>query len=322
MTDVGQRVAAGVMAIALCGASHATVPLAPPPDADAIFSRARDAASTQHCPARLEYVIAVAAEINGHAVQNHFRATYLYDLDYLHVAALSEEEERSPHVPHGANIVVAPFGVTLIGLSRALTAKFNHAGPPPELLGVPELEPSYTFGLTRGRAPEVAPQSAGVQSPSPLRLIGSTGARTRDYDVQFVAVEKYGSAEAYHLRLTPVRDPTRYRLRELWVDVDSYAVLQAVTQGNFSDGPPTRSKWRTTYHDLNGCRVIDREVAFETLAYGRDRAYQKTTISFHIIDDPAAYRVPVVTFRRPLRDDDLVEPDDDTTPSPPPPAPP
>lgn len=319
MIDVAQRVMAGAMAAALSGVSGAAFPSAPRPNAEGIFSRVRDAASSQRCPARLEYVIGVAAEINGRVEQKHFRATYLFDLDYLHVAALSEEEQRSPYVPRGMNIAVVPF-IPLVGLSRALTAKVNHDGPPSDLLGVPELEPSYTFGIRRRRAPEDAPQPQNIQSPSPLRLIASTSTRTRDYDVELIAIEKYQGGNAYHLRLMPLRDPARYRLRELWVDADSYAVLQAVTQGNFSDGPPTKSKWLTTYRDVDGCRVIDREVALETLDYGRGRKYEKTTISFDVIDDPEAYRVPVLTFRRPQGDDDLIEPAEEPTPLLPPPA--
>jgi len=276
LIDMARTVAAGVMAFALFGASDAVTPRAPTPDADAIFSRARDAASMQRCQARLEYIIVVAADIDGRVEENHFRASYLYDLDYLHVNAFSREEQQHPYVPHGSNIVVAPFGIELIGLSRALTTKINHDGPPLDLLGVPVLKPSYTFGLKR--ASQGSPQPQDTQPPSGLRVIGSTSALLRDYAVELVAVEKYEGDEAYHLRLTPLHEPRRYRLRELWVDASSYAVLQIVTNGNFGEGPPTKSKWVTTYHDVDGCRVIDREVALDALDYGRDRKFEKTTI--------------------------------------------
>ncbi len=306
--DMMRRVAAGVMAFALYGASDTIIPSAQPPDADTIFSLARDAASTQRCPARLEYVIVVAADIDGRVEQNHFRATYLYDLDYLHVDAFSREEQQHPFVTHGVNVLVTLPFVPLIGLSRALTAKVNHDGAPLDLLGIPVLKPSYTFGLRRSS--QESPQPQDTRSPSGLRVIGSTTARLRDYAVELVGVEKYEGHEAYHLRLTPLREPSHYRLREVWVDASSYAVLQIITDGNFIDGPPTRSEWVTTYQDVDGCRVIDREVALGLLDYGRGRKYEKTTIFFDLIKDPAAYRVPIVTFRRPQGDDDLLEPDE------------
>ncbi len=299
------RVAAAAITVALYGVPDAVTATSAVPNADAIFSRARDAASAQRCPARLEYVIVVEAHVDGHVEQNHFRARYLSDLDYLDVDAFSDEEQRSPYVPHGVNIEIIPL-VPLVDLSRALTAKVNHDGPPLDLLGVPELKPSYTFGLRRASAHQPSPQA----DDSPLRLIGSTTARSRDYAVNLVALELYEGVQAYHLRLTPLHDPARYRLRELWVDAASYSVLQVLTKGNFSEGPPTSSKWLTTYRDVNGCREIDREVALDTLDYGHDRQYTNTTISFDIIEDPTAYRSPVLTFRRPQADDVLVEPDD------------
>ncbi|MBD5653629.1 MAG: hypothetical protein IAI50_00420 [Candidatus Eremiobacteraeota bacterium] len=307
MIDVLRRLVAGAMAVTVYGASEAGPPNAQPPDADAIFSLARDATSMERCPKRLEYVIVVAAEIDGHTKQNHFRATYLFDSDYLHVDAISDEEQRSAYVPHGADILISLPGIPLVGLSRALTAGLNRDGPPSDLLGVPELKPSYTFGIRKRPPRQEAPQALETGQ---LRTIGSARSLRRDYAVELAGVESYNSQKAYHLRLTPLREPSHFRLREVWVDANTYAVLQVVTEGNFADGPPTKTKWLTTYQDIDGCRLIDREAALETLNYGGHRKYQKATVFFDVIKDATAYSSPLLIFRRPLGNDELSEPDE------------
>ena len=292
----------------------------PPLTADTIFARTRDAASAT-CRARIEYVIVVTAVVNGRPKQNHFRATYLGD-GYLRVANFSNEEQQSPYVPHGVNILVTlGLGVGnvragdgyqtggLPGLSRALTNLIDHDGPPPLLLGVPLLEPGYAFGLRRhpSGAVGVVPQSA----PSPgLRTIGTATASYREYDVELVAIEAEADGRAYHLRLTPRREPQRNRLREMWVDVSTFTPLRVITAGNFTAGPPTRARWLTTFHRVRNCTLIDTETALEPLDYGRSNVYDRTSIVFDVISDPDAYRTPVLTFRRPPAGDELVEPDE------------
>ena len=277
---------------------------------------ARDAATLNECPRRLEYEITVTAISKGSLKQNHFRARYLPDSDFLSVSAFSDEENQHPYTPHGTNVAISFFLSSgqgsvetggLSGLSRALTAGMNHDDPPTNILGVPELKPMFDFGLSRHNK-VVAMAETATPPPTELRTIGSATVEHRDYETELLGIEDLAFGRAYHLRLTPVTQPQRFRLREIWVDTTSYAVRQIISEGNFVDGPPTRIRWQITYRDHAGCEVIDREVALGRLDYGRNRLYDEATISFSIITDPEQYRVPVLDFKRPEDSSALREP--------------
>lgn len=274
---------------------------------DAIFSRVRDVVSDRACPKRIEYEIVVSATVNMRLEQNHFRATYLADEDYLHVSSLSEEDRENPYVPHGTNVLIKPI-VPLVGLSEALTEKINHDGPPVDLMGVPLLSPTFTFGLARSAVATDQPERNAEPSPSGFRIIGSTESVARDYRVSLLDVEPYDRGHAYHLALSPERDPKKFRLRELWVDTESFALLKIVTAGNFNQGPSLGARWLTTFQTFDDCRLVDREIALDPLDYGRGRHYVDTTVSFDILRKPDAYAQPLLIFRRPPDDDDLTEP--------------
>jgi hypothetical protein len=294
-----------VMLAAIAGGRAATVPMSP----DAIFSRARDVIRQRVCPWRIEYEIVVAATVNGRLEQNHFRATYLSDDDYLHVRSFSQEEQDHPYVPHGTNILMTTPVAPLIGLSRALTEKIDPDGPPADLLGVPMLRPTFTFGLSRNAAATDRPEQSGASSPSDFQVIGSARSVARDYRVSLLAVEPYDRGQAYHLALSPERDPKTYRLRELWVDTESFVVLKIMTAGNFDRGPSLTARWLTTFQTFDDCRIVDTETALDTLDFGRGRQYVGTTVSFEILQTPEAYAQPILIFRKPADGDDLMEPD-------------
>jgi len=70
--------------------------------------------------------------------------------------------------------------------------------------------------------PTPAPQPTGTE---PLRTIAIvTSSADSDYRATFAGVDR----NAYHLKLDPVRDRERNRLRELWVDVTTFEVLRAL----------------------------------------------------------------------------------------------
>ena len=294
-----------VLSIAtISGGLSETAQLSP----DVIFSRARDVISEQVCPRRIEYEIVVSANVNDRVEQNHFRATYLTDEDYLHVSSFAEEEQETPYVPHGTNIRVTSPVAPLLGLSRALTEKVDHDGPPVELLGVPMLSPTFSFGLSRSAAATDQSERNGASSPSGLKIIGSAQSVARDYRVSLLAVEPYDRGRAYHLALSPERDPKTYRLREMWVDTESFAVLKLMTAGNFDHGPSLHARWLTTFQTFDDCRIVDTETALDALDYGRGRHYVNTMVSFDILRAPDADAQPLLIFRKPPDGDDLMEP--------------
>jgi hypothetical protein len=318
LRNVNARFAALTAIIALCTILYADACCAQTLDPEAIFFRASDVASLESCPSRIEYTIAVTASVNGRQQQNHYKATYLPGEDYLHVFAFSSEEQQAAETPHGTNVVITlPGNLPLTGLSRAFTNAVNHDDAVTDLLGVPDLKPLYSFGLRRrNRGRDDNPDTTDPRSPSAtsagtsLRTIGTTYARSRDYIVELLGIETLEGHQTYHLRLTPVRQPDRFRIRELWVDSSSFATVQLLSDGNFSAGPSTKSRWLTTYRDISGCNIIDSETALDVLNFGRNRKYNQTTLTFTVNDNSDAYRTPELIFRRPEGSDDLVEPDE------------
>jgi hypothetical protein len=85
-----------------------------------------------------------------------------------------------------------------------------------------------------------------------------------------------GGIDVYHLALTPLRDPDRYRLRELWISTSTYDVIQARVHGNFADRPASTIPWLITFSAIDGATYIasesteaplpNRPVAFDAVA--------------------------------------------------------
>jgi hypothetical protein len=93
----------------------------------------------------------------------------------------------------------------------------------------------------------------------------------------------------------------------MWVDANSFAVLQLRTAGNFSSGPPTKSDWLITFQSINGAIYIQRETALSTLNYGEGKVYQNVYLEF---TDIQARQTPSLMTVLPQFDDpdDLREP--------------
>ena len=120
----------------------------------------------------MDYVIGVAATIAGELEQNNYSATYAFDTDVLHVASINEEERHAASIPRGTNIVVTLPGIPLLGLSRTITSAVNNGEAVSDLIGVPQLKPTYTFGLKRrvARDASVSPDSPSRET-EPLRRV-------------------------------------------------------------------------------------------------------------------------------------------------------
>jgi hypothetical protein len=75
-----------------------------------------------------------------------------------------------------------------------------------------------------------------VPTPEPLQtqlpLIGST-VTTGEYEYNVVSLEREGAE--LHVKLTPIRDPMRNRLRELWVDKQTYELHKLVATDRLFD---------------------------------------------------------------------------------------
>jgi hypothetical protein len=264
------------------------------PDPNQIYVNARFVWTSQQYPPYVSYTIAVEVNEQGVAKSNHYQATYDARHDRVHVEAVSEEEQISPHVPTGMDMTLEP--------KRQHRTLFKRpVGRPDEAvdyLGVPILAPNYSFGVGR-YVPEIAssdadraalveeirrqfndpmPQSKmqDLQNGDNLKEIGRVVSSGRDYQITYDGIETVDGQDAYHLTLRPLRSSGGLRLRDIWVDTRSYATIRLITQGNFTN---SNVPWLIAFTNIAGSRYIKSETALKPVGVGR-HLYQNATITF------------------------------------------
>lgn len=248
----------------------------------------------QHYPQYVAYTIAVAVDERGVPKTAHYRAIYDATHDKIYMNGVSEEERADPHVPTGTNVTLEPK-------RNWMTLFKRHVGHPEDAvdyLGVPMLAPNYSFGIA-AYVPAVAtsqadqaalveeirrqfndPMSAAkaqkLSDAEGLKEIGRVTSTSRDYAIAFDGVDTVDGVAAYHLSLRPTHDPGRLRLRELWVDTQTFGTVRLVTQGNFVN---SNVPWAVTFATVNGAQYIESEQALAPVGSGR-HLYERVTISF------------------------------------------
>lgn len=228
---------------------------------------------------------------NGKAKTEHYRAGYDTASDAVWIDAVSDYERAHPFYPHGINFG-SPFG--------------NGAAvnPDEDYLGVPVLAPNYSFGLGRSHAApkatmtpaeivravreqfhDPAPPQKQLPTPKPeptLREIGYVATQSHAYDIVLLGIEALDGVRAYHLALHPRTDPGRYRLRELWIDVTTFAPVRLVEGLNFVTGPGTMVPWAVTFARVGGATYIRDESALAPMRLKRHR-YTAAHVAFENI---------------------------------------
>jgi len=275
--------------------SPATIESQESSQAEAIFEKARSVWEQSSYPPYVQYVVSVDVTENGKRLRSHYNGQYCASDDELTVRAFSEEEIADPVQPHGINLyLVGPYG---------LSAKVSRDPPPTDYMGVPKLSPVYSFGLRRS---VFRPRSPTTKSALPV--IGSVTSLGRTYDVRLMGEESIAGRLAYHLRLVPLREPRRYRVREMWVDADNYSTLQILTDGNFTSGPSLGARWLVMFKRINGAEYVDTEVAQVPLNFGHGRSYRDATIRFEQLRAIQFDEVWKVVLRGIERPGELIEP--------------
>jgi hypothetical protein len=264
------------------------------PDPYQLYAHARAIWLSQRYPGYVSYTIAVTVNENGVVKTAHYRATYDATHDRIYMDGVSEEERAKPHVPTGTNITLEPK-------RQWMTLFQKHVGHPEEAvdyLGVPMLTPNYSFGIA-AYVPAVAtsasdqtalveeirrqfndPMSAEkeqqLSAAAGLKEIGRVVSVDRDYAITYRGLDVVGGRQAYHLTLRPMRSSAKLRLRDLWIDAQTFATLKLITQGNFlnSDVP-----WVVTFATIDGAQYIASEDALAPVGAGR-HLYARATISF------------------------------------------
>jgi len=270
---------------------------------EAIYERVRDVWSSQRPPAYLTYRIVVRVDDAGTLREAHYAAAYEPARDIVGVHAFSDEEAGHPLVARGIDVFVT------IGLNRGTesVAQLSRDPAPTDYLGIPVLDPLYAFGIVRRASDTPAPPTGTSTAGAALRLqtIGRVVTKQRDYVVRLIGTESVEGHDAYHLRLTPLREPKRYRLRELWIDTQSSTPLELITDGNFEDGPSVGVPWTVWFETVDGVTSIARERAGARLTFDRHRRYDDATILF---EELRSIPPPPFLIRHPRRGDDLREP--------------
>ncbi len=278
-----------------------------------IFGRTRLAWEAQHYPALLEYQVAITVTENGRRKTERYRSAYDAAENVVHFNSVSDYEEAHPYYAPGGFGFTSPFD------------PIHSTNASMDFLGIPMLAPNYSFGLgTTPRGTEESkpsdaelvkeirrefhdpmPRDRPAPTPEPgpeLREIAVVEARSRAYAISLVGIENVATRPAYHLRLRPLHDPGRFRLRELWVDTTTYAPIELVEALNFVNGPGTAVPWSITFDRIGGASYIATETALAPMQL-KKHGYSSASISFENVRSVAYIETGLSTF---VPDDTLI----------------
>jgi hypothetical protein len=226
-------------------------------EAERIFTQARNAWQARTEAPFLSYGIRLRIANASHRWDNWWEA-YYRNSDRRFIARrlvnVSDDEKRLKGVP-----LCLPFGIKIFD---------TNPNAEPIFIEDPTIQAAESFGVLRSAT---ARTLSGLESPeepllaiaTPLPEIGRTQAVSRDYEVELVNAGPDSEEGIYHLRLMPLRDPRRLRLRELWVSKRDYATRKLVVEG-ISDGEPyDRARWVASYTQIDG-RVYLEQVKNES----------------------------------------------------------
>jgi hypothetical protein len=141
--------------------------------------------------------------------------------------------------------------------------------------------------------PAPTPTPAASDAPpafinqKPLRQLAQVEAIVREYTIVFAGTERLASGDAYHLMLTPLRNPEINRLRDLWIDPTSYATVRLAVQGLFEGKPYDGARWIVTYVPLGSRYYVANIRSAEPLRFGMDRIVTGLEYDFVSYDFPS-----------------------------------
>lgn len=239
--------------------------------ADAAFSAIRSMWSTELYPTATDYDVRVITLSHGATRTEAYAAHARPRTGDFRVSSISDAEIANPSVPHGFDITYSlGFGIntnagaigSVQGKQVSLSGKIG-AAPVSEIYAVPEVSPLYSFGLIGCR------RNVRSTIEGDLPLIGTVRRETKIYDIQEVGLETVRGTSTIHLALTPLVDPLRNRLRDIWFEPTSYRIVQARIAGNFLGRAESQIPWLIEFTTIAGATYIERESAEASLTRGR-----------------------------------------------------
>jgi hypothetical protein len=106
--------------------------------------------------------------------------------------------------------------------------------------------------LPNGQSP--SPSAPPNFAPDPLETIATVTTNAHVYDVRLAGEESIDGRTCYHLVLRPLSAPDRYPLRELWVDANSFEVVQLTYERPY-DAEHTSASVRYRFAPIGKDRV-------------------------------------------------------------------
>jgi len=259
--------AALVLAVLLDTAPAAASPSPALTPADATFAAARRARSESAYAHYAVYATVLTFRHGEHRVVTTWDTVEDLRRRVVHAHSLKREEAANPHVPHGINVGVTAgpagpiYGIPPKG--RIITKE-----PTDDPIGQLTFAVDQDFGLALS-APAIAAtadMSQVATAISTLPQIGRTGTVARTYDVTDLGDLAENGVALHHLGLRPLREPHRYRLRELWLDAKSALPVRAIVAGIGNRWPLDAVNWRVDFKQLDGGTYLARETALSPLA--------------------------------------------------------
>ena len=261
-------------------------------DAYAEFARVRAAVAATRYPEQVDYAVVVSGTDGSKPRTDRYRARYYPESGELRVQTITAEELAHPPHPHGFDFSLSMSlcgGNCVTGSDTSHTKSLTPSKAIEDLLGVPFLTPDYSFGIAH-------PSIRAAAKPAPhgtgLKTIAVVSAPQHDYTVTNAGFETIDGRQTEHLVLKPLRDPNRYRLRDLWVDPASKLPVRATLARNFTVAPEDTTPWRVDFKTVDGGLYISSETALATLHMSHGRFVSNATVTFDY--KPAPGGVPPI----------------------------
>ena len=280
---------------------------------EAIFAHALAVAKRDAYARYAKYDVVVTFTNGAHHVDS-----WATTEDMVHASVyadiFSQQEREDPSTPHGTNIVVG-LGLSdasqrSVGANDGTPSTSTAVAAPVKLTGGDASDPvgpvalaiDQNFGLTPPRSYVVVHEGETFSSRADgFTVIGTTGADVPRYRVALVDT----TGNVAHLRLTPLRDDTLNRLRELWVETDTGHVLRAIVAGVGTRPPIGEAHFVVTFVRKEGGTYISTIRSVDSIHFGDDDDVSDLTFTFKnlaLTDESPKYRFGISTDIQQLHD--------------------
>ncbi len=257
-------------------------------DPYALYEQTQEQWAMQRYPTDISYNVVVRIVENGKPANETYTSTY--DAVHAKIRVDPVSDYELAHPPNGRGV---KFTAEMAG---ALSIRLDKPNRPIDFLGVPLLEPTYSFGIgphvaarketseelvneiRREFGDTVRPQALGL--PTIAHIIVSK----RPYIIRYVGREFIRGIDCDHLAFLPTHDPGTNRLREVWIDHTTHRSVRAIVGLNFVHCLGTQIPWRTDFRMAGGALYVSSEPALAPVhvesASIQTHTYSSASISF------------------------------------------